>query len=604
MWLLLSAVLLQPPTTSRPAVPTEWQIIQAEHGRPDDISVLAAGTRSPDVRLQRLAVRAIGRLERPELASAVELSLRAPDPLVRMEAVNALGQMNAPYAWGSLLTNERDGRVRGVVYETVGRVRSTPDSAEALLTRGLGESSVDARAGAARGLESLIRRTGRTARPVEATVLALRRAALDASREPIGVELRENALLALAAAGDRDSATANAALRDPSEQVRRVAVSIARRFVDDPSYIVRLQALRYAGSCERLIAATADREEHVVLAAIDSLGGRACDRSALTRLSDAGRTWRMAAHAIVSLAKQAPDSARARVVRLARSPVWQARTYAVAAARVLGDSATLATLARDREPNVAIAAMRNQDDAMRALGSNHAGLIMAGVDQLAGNPVRTTALPAPVIDAMLTTLDRLSATGRVTVRDPREKILTALAKQTDSTRIIPRLRARLSDPDPVVAAAAAAIISAFRGPSGAVSPATRKYTPPPLPSQAFVRALRGATAELRVRGIGTVTMQLLTDDATVTVATFAALADSGRFNGLTFHRIVPNFVVQGASPGADEYDALTTWFMRDELGLTRNSRGTFGTSTRGRDTGDGQIFINLIDNFRLDHDYT
>ena len=44
--------------------------------------------------------------------------------------------------------------------------------------------------------------------------------------------------------------------------------------------------------------------------------------------------------------------------------------------------------------------------------------------------------------------------------------------------------------------------------------------------------------------------------------------------------------------------------MRDELGLARHARGTFGISTRGRDTGDGQLFINLVDNFRLDHDYT
>jgi cyclophilin family peptidyl-prolyl cis-trans isomerase len=44
--------------------------------------------------------------------------------------------------------------------------------------------------------------------------------------------------------------------------------------------------------------------------------------------------------------------------------------------------------------------------------------------------------------------------------------------------------------------------------------------------------------------------------------------------------------------------------MRDEVGLARNARGTFGISTRGRDTGDGQIYINLIDNFHLDHDYT
>ena len=44
--------------------------------------------------------------------------------------------------------------------------------------------------------------------------------------------------------------------------------------------------------------------------------------------------------------------------------------------------------------------------------------------------------------------------------------------------------------------------------------------------------------------------------------------------------------------------------MRDELGLRSHVRGTLGILTRGRDTGDAQIFVNLIDNFRLDHDYT
>jgi cyclophilin family peptidyl-prolyl cis-trans isomerase len=33
-------------------------------------------------------------------------------------------------------------------------------------------------------------------------------------------------------------------------------------------------------------------------------------------------------------------------------------------------------------------------------------------------------------------------------------------------------------------------------------------------------------------------------------------------------------------------------------------RGAVGISTRGRDTGDGQIFIDCVDNPRLDHDYT
>ncbi|MEO7363654.1 MAG: peptidylprolyl isomerase, partial [Gemmatimonadaceae bacterium] len=80
--------------------------------------------------------------------------------------------------------------------------------------------------------------------------------------------------------------------------------------------------------------------------------------------------------------------------------------------------------------------------------------------------------------------------------------------------------------------------------------------------------------------------------------------DKGKFNGLTFHRIVANFVIQGGSPGADEYDGITAQFEKDEVGLPSHLRGTLGISTRGHDTGDGQIFVNLIDNFRLDHQYT
>ena len=44
--------------------------------------------------------------------------------------------------------------------------------------------------------------------------------------------------------------------------------------------------------------------------------------------------------------------------------------------------------------------------------------------------------------------------------------------------------------------------------------------------------------------------------------------------------------------------------MRDEAGRPSQVRGTLGTSTRGRDTGDAQIYINLVDTPRLDHDYT
>ena len=91
------------------------------------------------------------------------------------------------------------------------------------------------------------------------------------------------------------------------------------------------------------------------------------------------------------------------------------------------------------------------------------------------------------------------------------------------------------------------------------------------------------------------------DFAPLTAIRIARRAGEGYYNGLTFHRIAPNFVIQGGSPGANEYMG-EHFFMRDEPGL--HLRGTVGISTRGRDTGDAQIFVNLIDSPRLDHIYT
>src|SRR5213076_3356513 len=62
-------------------------------------------------------------------------------------------------------------------------------------------------------------------------------------------------------------------------------------------------------------------------------------------------------------------------------------------------------------------------------------------------------------------------------------------------------------------------------------------------------------------------------------------------------------VIQGGSPGATEYIGDVS-FMRDEVGLWPHVRGAVGISTRGHDTGDAQIFIDLVDNPRLDHEYT
>ena len=73
--------------------------------------------------------------------------------------------------------------------------------------------------------------------------------------------------------------------------------------------------------------------------------------------------------------------------------------------------------------------------------------------------------------------------------------------------------------------------------------------------------------------------------------------------GSPFTASCPAFIVQGGSPGANEFVGDGP-FMRDEIGLEPHVRGAASISTRGRDTGDAQIWFNLVDNPRLDHDYT
>jgi cyclophilin family peptidyl-prolyl cis-trans isomerase len=258
--------------------------------------------------------------------------------------------------------------------------------------------------------------------------------------------------------------------------------------------------------------------------------------------------------------------------------------------------ATLNTLSLDANPSVRAAALTTVDHAIQALTADHSGLLVAAAAKLKGAPELKAAAPR-----IAATVLRLSRDGRVTVRDPRLRLIDLLGEAGDAAEI-ERLRPLLDDRDPQVAGLVASVLTQSTGKT--VEAKTRRYVPEPIPSESALRSLAGARAVVTMKGLGAFTVELLPDEAPAAAATFVALAEKGAYEGLTFHRVVPNFVLQGGSPGADEYDALTPQFMRDELGMTSNARGTLGISTRGHDTGDGQIFVNLVDNWRLDHIYT
>jgi cyclophilin family peptidyl-prolyl cis-trans isomerase len=102
---------------------------------------------------------------------------------------------------------------------------------------------------------------------------------------------------------------------------------------------------------------------------------------------------------------------------------------------------------------------------------------------------------------------------------------------------------------------------------------------------------------------GEIEIELLTEVAPLTVLNFIDLARSGFYDGLSFHRVVPNFVVQGGCPRGDGWGG-PPYCIRCEYSDVPFERGTVGIATSGHDTGGSQFFICHSPQPHLDARYT
>jgi cyclophilin family peptidyl-prolyl cis-trans isomerase len=84
---------------------------------------------------------------------------------------------------------------------------------------------------------------------------------------------------------------------------------------------------------------------------------------------------------------------------------------------------------------------------------------------------------------------------------------------------------------------------------------------------------------------------------------FDSLVTEGYYNGKAFHRMVPDFVVQGGCPRGDGYGGMP-WTLRTEIGRTPFTAGSVGLASAGRDTESCQFFITHIATPHLDGRYT
>ena len=89
---------------------------------------------------------------------------------------------------------------------------------------------------------------------------------------------------------------------------------------------------------------------------------------------------------------------------------------------------------------------------------------------------------------------------------------------------------------------------------------------------------------------GTMEFRLYKSVAPVTVASFVNLATRGFYDGLTFHRVVPNFMAQGGDPEGDGTGGPGYQF-EDEIALRHNDAGLLSMANAGPDTNGSQFFI-------------
>jgi cyclophilin family peptidyl-prolyl cis-trans isomerase len=102
---------------------------------------------------------------------------------------------------------------------------------------------------------------------------------------------------------------------------------------------------------------------------------------------------------------------------------------------------------------------------------------------------------------------------------------------------------------------------------------------------------------------GALELALFPADAPATVHNFVSLANRRYFDGLRFHRVVPNFVVQAGDPRGDG-NGGPGYAIRDELNPHRYGRGTLGMALSGPNTGGSQFFVTHAAQPHLDGGYT
>ena len=528
--------------------------LNQEHGR----------RAAPDREAALLALTAALRARPQDAGRAVAQFLDWPDARVRADAANTLARLRSKDASEKLrpLLSDRDAVVRANAARALG-VAEDKQSLDALLASATKDTDLRVRVSALRAAATL--REARAAAPLlehANLLLAAYRAekkANPAARPGVLNELLEAAAAVGRVLGDTNDARALELLRALRESEGYAAPEAEIAF----ARVAPAQYMRERPFTNLHLRAADNKLSWQSVAAVAQGLGE------LAQLSSA-----RSGNAMISVQADAQLALRALLS--------DASTPPLAVPDVLRAAAAFKPLDLSE---VARAQLKAEDTLVRATAAE----LLASAEP---DPENARALAAALPVAM-----------RDQMNDAALAVLEALARQKTAAAN-EAIRTALESPDYLLRLRAATLLQNNQGPvseSERIQTVAVRYRPDDY-RRALARVGRRVTAVVSTDK-GAFTMELLPDDAPLNVDNFVELARRKFFDRVAFHRVVPNFVIQGGDPRGDG-NGGPGYQIRCEINEVPYERGAVGMALSGKDTGGSQWFVTHSPQPHLDGGYT
>ncbi|CAN5340770.1 peptidylprolyl isomerase [soil metagenome] len=609
---------------------------------------LVARLSDSDATVRARAAFALGSVQDRDAVPALLALLDDLDSRVQADAAFALGQTADSTAEGALLSALNESTNKVVRYHLLGALGKTGGSASLARLAALevppGDRGALALAIARYGIRDVFdpaaveRLLGFLAPGKPGTETGLAEAAYFFGRVPdtlawAGSADRLRAALD-AGIGEMHLVLALGRLTDPQDDDRLIAA------LDHADWRVRVNAARAlagrtvrAAVQEALLAALDDLSTHVAVVAATTLSGAdsldlETERAIAQRFLQRPEPWQVSA----ALGPAVVRSGAAGVVILRLTGIAgggagdvPAGTAALLAALGLDNGRpgflVLEDAADDEDPRIAAAALGALGDRWRRGVVNESATVEAYYAAFSAalrrRDLATASAAAPLLaDSLFRPLGGVPLLADVYRRmraqeeiEPMVEVLKALGESGDPAAG-PALRGALGHPHPVIRRAAEEGLAALTGkeePSAVDASAAAAGAAVPPERRVDWEFLRGVGSHPRLileTERGRIHLELSAEEAPLTVQTVLQFAIEGRYDGVPFHRVVPNFVIQGGDFARGDGYGGPGFAIGSEFTRIQYERGTVGMASAGKDTEGSQYFITHSMQPHLDGRYT